>query len=414
MIPTPISHEILVKFIKNNGIIFKNDNYYFKGNTPLTWTDAKKNKPFLKKFNALRKEYVDTLLEEIMEYLKCKPECHAVSTGSTNLDSDYDITIYNRDTSKIIEEFNNIFLRTFKKESSEIFDTNLYGTSFFHTNDYNNYDFIRKDNKSSCMPTSFIYYLNTHSNVLDVRQQRIWAFIKVFMHINSIKNVTDKKNVKKLIYCISDVKLLKDSEFKYKKLKNNKSTYIKELKKYNKLKNEFESKLSKEIILAVNLKEQTSITNFYAKETYFTQGAVNHVVGKLQSKYTNLTLSRNEYLNSMIENLGDIIKEYNLYPKDPIHFSMYAAKYLFRTVDASLHIHKTKKATDIMKVADTLREMKGVTDDIKKISNVFLKLCKLLKVKHEDMETSLPLLVSIIKFIMDIYNTKKIRGFKTV
>ena len=56
--------------------------------------------------------------------------CHAVSVGSMNVTSDYDITLYGPCVTKVIQHFNRLFVKFFGKSSGVVFDTNLYGSSF--------------------------------------------------------------------------------------------------------------------------------------------------------------------------------------------------------------------------------------------------------------------------------------------
>lgn len=77
----------------------------------------------------LRKGVVDMLLKTITKDTKGKPsQCTALSVGSTNITSDYDVTI-NASCASLIKEFNDTFKKYFGVSSMTAFDTNLYGSS---------------------------------------------------------------------------------------------------------------------------------------------------------------------------------------------------------------------------------------------------------------------------------------------
>ena len=59
--------------------------------------------------------------------------CQAVSVGSLNITSDYDVTMYGTCASTVIPNFHNIFWSFFSAPSSQVFDTNVYGSSFIDT-----------------------------------------------------------------------------------------------------------------------------------------------------------------------------------------------------------------------------------------------------------------------------------------
>lgn len=402
------SKQIFDNFIKKNNILYTRTGYRFLSDNKmklLSWDNAKNDNVFIVKFNKFRKLYVDTLLSEILNNLKCLPDCHIESSGSTSVDSDYDITVYSEYTSKIVEEFNHRFLHDFKKESSYIFDTNLYGTSFFHTQNSYNYDYIIKDSHLKCEPSNFIFYLNLNGNKTDIINQHIWSFIKVFMHINKVKPVTIRN---KLIATIkancndeSILNIISKSRTKFNKLIKAKTSYIKELKKYDVIKSQYDSKNIKDIDIGIQLKEQTSVTNFYSRETYLTQGAVNHVVGKLQLKYKHIYISKDEYLDSILDNLGDIIKEYNIYKNDYIHFCLYSGKYIYRIMDAIINIdNKNRKYYKLRVIGDLFRKYRNHDDDILHITNAINRFNKILKFSELN---SLSILQSIIKHTMIFY-----------
>lgn len=73
-----------------------------------------------------------SLMNAITSLFNPKKEygCHAVSVGSLNLTSDYDVTLYGPCVTDVITLFNKLFGAAFFDSSSVVFDTNLYGSSF--------------------------------------------------------------------------------------------------------------------------------------------------------------------------------------------------------------------------------------------------------------------------------------------
>lgn len=400
-----MSKQIFTNFILNNkdiikitdnGLEIKLKNKYI----PLTWVNAKKNITFLKEYNNFRKEYVNTLLDEVINEIKCKPECYYIAAGSSSIDSDYDITLYSRFSSRIVDMFNDKFITRFKKRSNIVFDTNLYGASFFHTSVTNNYDYIIKDKKKGCSPGNFIYYIKLEDNIIDIKNQHIWALVKLLMQINKIKNNKLKdiiyEYIKKFKYLRKDIEI---ADNKLNKLKKEKTNYSKQLIKYNNLKNIFDTSYERNINTIISLKDQISKTNFYGVETYFTQGAVNHVVGKLQLNFKNLKLSEHEYIDSLIENLGDIIKEYSHYPLDYHKFTTHASKYMIRVADAVININTGDLyAKKIINISRKLRKLRG-TNKLDLINKELDKLQRLLKYKNK---TNIDLLSFFIEYFLNI------------
>lgn len=394
-----ISTHIFSDFFKSSDIKMTKSGplFKYKGKfIPLTWDNAKTDPVFLKKFNLFRKSYVDTLLNEVISKVNCKPNCFFTSAGSVSLDSDYDVTVYGRNSSRIVELFNDIFISKFKKESSVIFDTNIYGTSFFHTNPIENYDYVLKDPSKPCTPNNFVYYINTEGHPIDISNQHVWAFIKLFMYVNK---TSYKKDIYSFIYSKVNYigkKDIQNALSTLRILKHKKSSYTRELKKYDLLKNEYEMKHTKDIKLAIKLKNQISTTNYFGKETYFTQGAVNHVVGKMQMKFSRLNLTEHEYVDSILENMGDIVKEYLLYPSDSIKFATHSSKYIIRIADAVNNIGKNTTKSNLMSVGKKLRKLRG-SSNVKEIKN---NLNKLQRILGYDESTSSNIVFSLLVFVM--------------
>jgi len=247
----------------------------------------------------LRKGIIDTIVGTIIN--KNNYSVNALSVGSTNLESDYDITLYGNydETYKVINNFKNIFKELFQNKSSYIFDTNLYGVSF-----------IKKENdeKTKDTLTCNNFSFTTTKELMSVEQkisQHIWAIIKFINSLNFIKESNE------LLYeMLSDVIVneLKDSN-------------ISELLQLGEdFTNVFESNTSnydKIIKYLINIDDSEinnfiSFINYNGQETYFTRGAfIDIVVNNQMCKNEIVKLSENEILDSFIENVSDLMVHYN-------------------------------------------------------------------------------------------------------
>ena len=82
-----------------------------------------------------RKCCIDSIITEYTSIIK---NIIGISVGSTKISSDYDITMYgkNSDISNVIKNFKQTFNSIFKNSSSIVFDTNVYGVSFIIIGEY--------------------------------------------------------------------------------------------------------------------------------------------------------------------------------------------------------------------------------------------------------------------------------------
>lgn len=99
------------------------------------WADATKlargsalDRLKLQRLGAYRKAVVDRLLNEVMGEIGSKVggKLERQAFGSTNLTSDYDLSIKGPGAERVIGEFNRRFRARFGKESGSFFDTNVY------------------------------------------------------------------------------------------------------------------------------------------------------------------------------------------------------------------------------------------------------------------------------------------------
>ncbi len=87
------------------------------------------DKILLQKLGTLRKHEVDKLLDDIMRRIEAKTgqKLEAQAFGSTNLTSDYDLSIKGPGAERVITEFNTRYRKLYGgRESGTVFDTNVY------------------------------------------------------------------------------------------------------------------------------------------------------------------------------------------------------------------------------------------------------------------------------------------------
>ena len=311
--------EFYDKIINNALNFFINEKYLVKLNkyyiiTPefrlkLSWENIKHLPINLQKlFWLLRKLIIDSLLKKIT--LNFNNKIKIFSVGSTNLSSDYDITLYGQTKYKIktMNSFKSEFIKLFKEDSSIVFDTNIYGKSYI------SFDKIEFGNfgkaVESCGPE--FYYLQ--ENPLQY-SQLIWGIIKYFRDIRDSLGENIYNDLYNFMYKYLEMLPIKKAHDILIFLRNRDSSIV----NYNnlfKMENIFKKKYIESLsdlmensdIELLALHDYISIINFYGTETYFTRGAfIDIVINKQMCNNDNfvpLELTQIDYITSILENAG--------------------------------------------------------------------------------------------------------------
>jgi len=276
--------------------------------------DPRIRREFLERYGNFRREFVDALLRYSAQS-QCL-DCKASSVGSITPISDYDITVTGNKSAHVVDTFNKIFKQFFGYPSALVFDTNIYGTSFYDDcpTDYTYYKRFTTNNKYVCS-----VYLPDDDKIA-IEQQRIWAFVKLDEYLNDenriqfINNTVPKvqdtyKNAIELRERLQSI-----TNINRKSIDEMNLAYIKSLMDVQARKQEMEQDITNDDVRR-RYKDAISTANYYGSNTYFTQGAFLHVVGQMQSESKDISITDNEYLDSFIENMADTLKEINNFEK---------------------------------------------------------------------------------------------------
>ena len=352
-----------------------NDGFYYittpnGKNIKYTWNNIKDthNEDLLIKINKIRKGFVDELIKIIEEskenYCSRKTNtfsyCEIQALGSTALTSNYDVNISSfLAASNMVYLFNNYFYNFWNDTSGEIFDTNLYGNSFFIStfkNDkldgkYNHFSVGNSQKTTYYIPPATINELLLREIL---SQQTKWIIIKTYLYRDEIGN---RGNVEGIFERVRGIVLriieklvgggnrIGGYREKYEAMKMenngipanqfrfdvNKKYYECLLKSDANVKAYIESSGNRESECLKNLIESISFSNFYGNETYFCLGTIYHVLGYIQG-LGPFHMYPEYFLQSMLENFIDVFRYVGYMNKEEGLFKM--SKYIYRVYDA--------------------------------------------------------------------------------
>lgn len=335
--------------IKKQILIRSNKKFYINTNDnklKLRWENIKLNENFKdnkknkqKLLWLLRKLVVDAILKKILLKYSNPGEnfCDIYSVGSTNMSSDYDVSLYGDDSNKviIINEFQQLFKKYFTEESSIVFDTNIYGKSYIYYGE--NTKFVKDIVTLSDKTTPEFYYLKFNikgtGDTFNPNSQLMWGIIKFLKDLsegfdekiyNEYVLHLQKLNYKMIDKAVYTLKFLlnqdeekinyssvmsmgKDIGSIYKNIEPlYKEKYENEVRYNNKI--EYNKEIIDNNIDILIEHDIIALVAFYGLETYYTRGAFLDVVVNQQmlSKQSDnkIKLSEIEYITSILENAG--------------------------------------------------------------------------------------------------------------
>ena len=334
----------------------------------ITWNEIKKTAretpeglQLLKAYGQFRTLFVNGLLQLAAQMEGCVSECRAYGVGTVSLVSDYDISMYGPMATHIVEQFNELFTEVWNgMASADVFDTNIYGSTYFFPLLFGNFT----DFSPTKVDYSKIFTFVNVNDAQDQINQRIWATLKLykFAHNLSIPDLTwygvSIDTIYNNLYTYDDGTLV--NIYDNHDLND---LYEERMRELPRLLQVFsESTPETRTTNGRNYKQQIALSCFYGNETYFTQGAFFHVVGTMQAKI-NPPTTVNELVDSLIENLGDFVKE--AHHADTVYeLVIKGSKYLTRIVDAIVRITVAKSKTNIINI-DEMRSMAKLADSVK-------------------------------------------------
>lgn len=297
-----------------------------------TWKGIKKN--YMK--NPLEnKKNMESIIEQRNELVKliqteyCD-ECNFNISGSKSLTSDIDITVLNkseREKKSHLFAFNEIETMTevmkclFNEESLITLDVNFYGHSYFfnenlagvctknkeHGNEYYLALDENLERKHRFCEGFALLKIKKYYQDLDPKLQRKWklsfndceSIMRNFSKFSSSKDDTD------LFSYVNNDSNVSDKNRRY----------LKQLKYIDFEANHNQNKEDKKL-LRYRLINEINHASLYSDESYFSYGAFMHVVYGDQMKRNISKLPKIIYVQSMLDNFGDILKVYNEYPEE--------------------------------------------------------------------------------------------------
>ena len=224
-----------------------------------------------------------------------------IAFGSTNITSDYDLTLTGDKSPQVLWKMFTLFLEKYHSTTTHAFDTNLYCIGLYSnkksinfrekqkfSGEYFTIEPKNKVDKELCLVHAFMKLLGIKTKYKKVNKYLNKAHINSDF-LDNMYHTNYKKVAKK--YPHHNL-YTKDLITKYK-------TYTDISKKlfnilYGKNKN------TKDII------KYATMATYFAIEAYYTPCTVNVVVIEMQGGY-NIKLSKINYICSIIENLGDML-----------------------------------------------------------------------------------------------------------
>ena len=316
--------------IKKQILIRSNKKFYINTNDnklKLRWENIKLYENFKDKNEdkqillwLLRKLVVDAILKKILLKYSNPGEnfCDIYSVGSTNMTSDYDVSLYGDDNNKviIINEFQQLFKKYFTEESSIVFDTNIYGKAYIYYG--NNTKFADSIVTQSNTTTPAFYYLKFNiegiGDAFNPNSQLMWGIIKFLKDLsegfdekiyNEYVLHLQKLNyeiINKAVYTLKFLLNQDEEKINYSSvmsMSKDIGSIYKDKYNENILDNNIDILIEHDII---------ALVSFYGLETYYTRGAFLDVVVNQQmlskQPVNKIKLSEIEYITSILENAG--------------------------------------------------------------------------------------------------------------
>lgn len=282
-------------------------------------------------------------------------------SGSSDITSDYDGNLMGKNSPNIMMGMFKDFLEKYNNTLPYSFDTNLYTCGFFFRKDFENSTNkgIKEDNKiyykkklelyDDIKELELVTFQPSNKDIELINFNVIFAKLKLlnilksnkqrineYNYINNLDKILDKyigiekENIKNK-YNYNDETLLIYSKYMLQK------KYIEMF--YNDI--NYNDKLIKEITnyLDISIEKFTHlmllcIVKYYSMESYYTHCTFNVVVLEDQTKVKLKNLTKINYVCSLIENLGDLNNNFEIYDDDIKNYKklIKISKYMYRMI----------------------------------------------------------------------------------
>ncbi len=281
----------------------------------------------LKMLGGIREFYVDHLFNCIND----DPNTNYVSFGSTNVTSDYDITILGKNAPTVMWKIFDDFLIKYKNTLAESFDTNLYCSGYYNSVGINENVCFKIDDKISILKLGSLsdIKINLEFALMKLSDIDLYLYTKSEASKKLVQFSQKRKiNLDKLY----DLQFEKTKK-RYTDITNNET--LKLITKY-KLNAHISKKLYDNLYGTTTDIEKTHIfacaSSYYSIEAYYTCCGVNVVVMELQAKKKDLNLHPIEYVCCALENLGDLRHHIVTYehPTEVTQLLIKLSKYIYR------------------------------------------------------------------------------------
>jgi hypothetical protein len=306
----------------------------------------------------------------VQYYFDCANRKYGSSTifkafGSTNLFSDYDLTLLGEEAPNVMITMFYMFLKQYKNSLPVAFDSNLYCSGYFSTKNIRKIpEIIRVDSEISAL-----------SPIKSEDKDTCLQFAMLKLTEGQIKGANQLK------YYEESLKLQKDldhkifcNKFKFEKFSNYNSETLQIVRKYQ-LQSHY-STLLYDILYGETLDtskmfDYVCTSNYFAIEGYYTPCTINVVVLEIQAGYV-IKLQSFDYLCSAIENFGDLNIHYHELKESGLSDEMIVlslSKYILRVYYSLNKIFNGKYDKYIEDLNNNVVKYRGETDP-NKISQI--------------------------------------------
>ncbi len=308
----------------------------------------------IKQANWIRAGLVRSLLKDIIQQVDPSEQTSFRADGSTDLTSDFDVSMAGVQKETVTIAFNEQFEELFERPSAEVFDTNVYGSGpIEEANDAKGSEC--KGNfvcSSACTKKTekcfLIMHLRFRHSLAVVNNQHAWALATLLRNLSVDEQAWLSARIRSPSNTSSRLlqRLFTQAEQIYTKypistdIHTANKRYADALLQIYQLRiNGAKHVTTKEF--ALQYADAESRGGWFAQEAYVTMGPFLHVVANDQ-RQLDLALSQDEYKDSFIENMAYVLHTFKTGTTCSKAFVI-AAKYIARASFAGTQVFDTSE-----------------------------------------------------------------------